>query len=93
MTANRIQQLLHLQTRHKQSVAELAEGLNSQFDLLIDIKLIEIDFQDSETIDLNEIQINIVETDSLYEELKEIDMHIEYLKNNLELLEQKLENL
>lgn len=93
MSENRIQQLLSLQSILRDSIEELAEALRQQVDLLVDIKLFEIEFQDEATTDLTKMEISLFETELLFDELNRIDEWITEINSNIELVTQQLENL
>ena len=58
-----------------------------------DIKLLELEFQDRETFDLNELELGILQTDLLFDRLMRVEQDIVFLQSNLELMEQKLERV
>lgn len=93
MAHHHIQRLLDLQNSAKASINELAEALQNQIDSLVDIKLMEIWFHDTETTDIGEIEDNVFETQMLYEELKQRDESIVLIQNRIEILTQEIENL
>ena len=70
------------------------ENVNHQiFDILIDLKLLEILLRGEENIDLSEIDKNISETNMLYDQLLEVDKYIGGIELMLELLILELNSL
>lgn len=90
---SKIQDVLRIQEKHQLLVSDLTQGLNTQFDFLVDIKLLELEFQDRETFDLNELELGILQTDLLFDRLMRVEQDIVFLQSNLELMEQKLERV
>lgn len=93
MAKNVIQKLLELQVAQSTSVDSYANLLKAKFDLMVDIKLFEVWLLDDETIDIREIEDEAFETSLLHDQLHELIEKIVLLEGELELMEQRLENL
>lgn len=93
MPENEIQELLELQVKLNKAISELSDIMRQQIDLLVDIKLMEMFFRDTETTDIGEIEGNIFETQMFYEQLKLLDEKFVMKENEVNLLTQKIENI
>ncbi len=93
MSENRIRSLLGLQNDYNIAIDELASVMKQQMDLVVDIKLFEIWFQDEETTEIDEIDENVFETQMLFEQLKSIDGQLVEINLRIESITQNMEAL
>lgn len=90
---NITRQILDIQERYHYYSTNLLNANQSKFEILVDLKLLEILLRDEENINLEEIEQNIYEMNSLYDQLSEIDEYIDGIKLMVELVTQELNNL